>query len=79
MVGQSSKSVFSSGAVAYERRELLFFSGFYRRGWGLEKKFEEYRKTPRFKALAEKPLFREWQAEHDRIAAALAAHRDPLD
>jgi hypothetical protein len=28
--------------------------------------------------LTQKHLYEEWQAEHDRIAAALAAQRDPL-
>lgn len=43
------------------------------------KAFEKYRLTHGLRTLEEKALFREWQAEHDRIAAALAAHRDPLD
>jgi hypothetical protein len=38
----------------------------------------KYRRTARFKAWSQRPGFTAWQAEHDRIAAALAAHRDPL-
>ena len=64
---------------AYERREGLFFSYFFLRGFGYEKAIEKYRLTNEYKALAEKPLFKDWQAEHDRVAAALAAHRDPLN
>ncbi|MGH6890365.1 MAG: winged helix-turn-helix domain-containing protein [Rhizomicrobium sp.] len=68
---------------AYEVREPLFFGSFYRlgsgKGFDYEKAFEKYRKTPGYKALAAKPLFKEFLAEHDRIAAALAAHRDPLN
>ena len=65
---------------AYERRESNLFGFFYAFGndKAFEKAIEKYRLTPGYKALAAKPLFREWQAEHDRIAAALAAHRDPL-
>jgi hypothetical protein len=57
---------------AYARRESFLFRLFY------QKNYEKYRATPGYKALARKPLFVEWQARHDRIAAALAAHRDPL-
>jgi TolB-like protein/DNA-binding winged helix-turn-helix (wHTH) protein/tetratricopeptide (TPR) repeat protein len=63
---------------AYERREGAFFTWFYSRGFGAEKRFEQYRLTTAYRALQQKPLFKAWQAEHDRIAAALAAHRDPL-
>lgn len=64
---------------AYERREPAFFPYFYLRGFGYEKAIEKYRQTQGYKALAAKPLFKTWQAEHDRIASALAAHRDPLN
>jgi TolB-like protein/tetratricopeptide (TPR) repeat protein len=64
---------------AYERREPALFPYFCLRGFGYEAALEKYRQTPGYKAFAAKPLFREWQAEHDRIAAALAAHRDPLN
>jgi hypothetical protein len=57
---------------------VAFLSNFYRRGFGLEKKFAEYRLTEGYKTLAQKPLFTEWQAEHDRLVAALAAHKEPL-
>jgi TolB-like protein/DNA-binding winged helix-turn-helix (wHTH) protein len=60
---------------AFERRGF-FFQFFYAGGYG--KAFEKYRLTAGYKALAAKPLFKKWQAEHDRIAADLAAHRDPL-
>lgn len=74
---------------AYERRETHFFANVYSAacidpacidlgGFGYLKAFEAYRSTAGYKALVEKPLFRDWQVEHDRIAAALAAHRDPL-
>lgn len=63
----------------YERREDAFFTYFFLRGFGYEKAIAEYRTTSSYKALAAKPLFKEWQAEHDRIAAALAAQRDPLN
>jgi TolB-like protein/DNA-binding winged helix-turn-helix (wHTH) protein/tetratricopeptide (TPR) repeat protein len=59
---------------AYERREPSgFFASFDLRGIGYEKAFEKYRVTAAYKVLAEKPLFKEWQAEHDRVAAELAA------
>lgn len=61
---------------AYERREVDFFSNFFLSRY--EKSVEKYRLTSGYRALTEKPLFKEWQAEHDRIAAALKAHRDPL-
>jgi len=64
---------------AYEIHEYDFFVHFYPRGFGAEKEFEKYRETTQYKTLAQKPLFKEWQAEHDRVAAALAAHRDPLN
>jgi tetratricopeptide (TPR) repeat protein len=64
---------------AYERRQPDFFAFFFNRGFGYESALEKYRLTSGYKALAAKPLFKEWQAEHDRIAAALAAHRDPLN
>jgi tetratricopeptide (TPR) repeat protein len=50
---------------AYERRESGFFRATY---WVDGAKF---RTTPRWKALTQKELFKEWQAEHDRIAAGL--------
>ena len=40
---------------------------------------ETNRQTPVYRALAGQPLFKQWQTEHDRIAAAVAAHRDPLN
>jgi len=64
---------------AYERREPLFFTYFYDRGFGYETALKKYRQTPGYKALAAKSFFREFLAEHDRVAAALAAHRDPLN
>jgi len=64
---------------AYERREPDFFAFFFNRGFGFESALEKYRLTSGYKALEAKPLFKDWQAEHDRIAAALAAHRDPLN
>ena len=30
-------------------------------------------KLPRWKALTERPLYQDWQAAHDRVAAELAA------
>ena len=61
---------------AYERRDFGgFFASFYLRDLGYEKAFEKYRATAAYKALTGKPLFREWQAEHNRVAASLAAHR----
>ena len=73
----------------YERRETHYFANVFLAacidpscidlaGFGYGKALEAYRQTSGYKALAAKPLFQEWQAEHDRIAAALAAHRDPL-
>lgn len=62
---------------AYERREPILFGYLY--GFGNDMAMEKYRLTPGYKALAAKPLFKDWQAEHDRIAAALAAHREPLN
>lgn len=62
----------------YERRELGFFDQCCFGDLEFKKRMAEYRLTVGYKALAAKPLFKEWQAEHDRIAAALAAHRDPL-
>ena len=72
---------------AYERRESDFFEHLYNTNStgpflsevSSDLAFEKYRLTDGYKALAQKPLFRKWQAEHDRIAAALAAHRDPLN
>ena len=61
---------------AYERRELSFFQKLH--FGSREPAFLRYRRTPGYETLSEKPLFRKWQAEYDRIAAALAAHRDPL-
>lgn len=55
-----------------------YFDEYFRRGWGYDKTYEKYRLTPGYKALAAKPLFRECEAEHDRVAAALAAYKDPL-
>jgi tetratricopeptide (TPR) repeat protein len=63
---------------AYERRESDFFAGFFLKGFGYEKAIEMYRQTAGYKALAERPLFKKWQAEHERVAEAVAAHRDPL-
>jgi hypothetical protein len=39
---------------------------------------EKFRQTAGYKAVTAKPLFREWQTGHDRIAGALAARKDPL-
>jgi tetratricopeptide (TPR) repeat protein len=65
---------------AHERRENNFFSVFFlKQAFAYEKAFEKYRMTPGYRALSQKPLFKEWQIEHDRIAAALTAHRDPLN
>lgn len=65
---------------AYEHRENDLFSVFFLKGsHAFEKGIEKYRMTPGYRALSQKPLFKEWQAEHDRIGAALAAHRDPLN
>jgi tetratricopeptide (TPR) repeat protein len=51
---------------SYERREPYFFTVAF--GPAAEK----YRATsPRWKTLTERPAFREWQAEHHRIAAEL--------
>jgi TolB-like protein len=63
---------------AYERREAGFFRSFYYRGFGQENAFAKYLATADYQTLARKPLFKEWQAEHDQIAAALATRRDPL-
>jgi TolB-like protein/DNA-binding winged helix-turn-helix (wHTH) protein len=63
---------------AYERRESDFFAGFFLKGFGYEKAIEMYRQTAGYKALAERPLFKKWQVEHERVAEAIAAHRDPL-
>lgn len=58
---------------AYDRREDTFFM------YPFRPEAVKYRTTsPRWKALTHQPAFREWQAEHDRIAAELAAHRDQL-
>jgi tetratricopeptide (TPR) repeat protein len=51
---------------AYERRESRFFESVY---WPPGAR---YRATARWKILTQQPQFREWQAEHDRIAAELA-------
>jgi TolB-like protein/DNA-binding winged helix-turn-helix (wHTH) protein/thioredoxin-like negative regulator of GroEL len=53
----------------YELRDPEFFSSIYAPAGA------KYRTTARWKALSRQPLFHEWQAEHDRIAADLAAHR----
>lgn len=58
---------------SYEQRDGDLFHYVY---WGPG---EEYHKTARWKALTQQPLFKKWQAEHDRIAAVLAAHRNPLN
>jgi TolB-like protein/DNA-binding winged helix-turn-helix (wHTH) protein len=58
---------------SYDERDIGLFGDVY---W---KPGAEYHQTARWKALIERPAFRQWQAEHDRIAAALAAHRDPLN
>ena len=63
---------------AYERRDGGFFEVFYDQGFGYETALGKYRQTPGYKSLGAKPLFKQWQVEHDGIAAALAAHRDPL-
>ena len=62
---------------SYERRELSFFQKLH--FGSREKTFRKYRLTGGYEALTEKPLFRKWQAEYNHIAAALAAHRDPLN
>jgi TolB-like protein/DNA-binding winged helix-turn-helix (wHTH) protein len=54
---------------AYERREFGFFRT---ASWSGAAK---YRLTARWKALAQQPQFKEWQAEHDRLGAELASHR----
>jgi TolB-like protein/DNA-binding winged helix-turn-helix (wHTH) protein len=54
---------------AYERREFGFFRTAYWNGAA------KYRLTARWKALTQQPQFKEWQAEHDRLGADLAAHR----
>jgi hypothetical protein len=56
---------------AYERREFGFFRT---ASWSGAAK---YRLTARWKALTQQAQFREWQAEHDRLGADLAAHRWP--
>ena len=74
----------------YDRRETHYFANVFLAacidpscidlgGFGYGKEFGAYRSTRGYRTLAEKPLFREWQIEHDRIAAALASHRDPLN
>jgi len=52
---------------AYDRRESQVFESAYRADDA------KYRQTARWKALTQRAGFREWQAEHDRIAAELAA------
>jgi adenylate cyclase len=37
-----------------------------------------FKADPRWQAFMQRPLLKSWQAAHDRIAAKLAAHRDPL-
>ncbi len=52
---------------AYDRHEAFLFADTF---------FiddAKYRQTASFKALSQRPGFKEWQAEHDRIAAELAA------
>jgi len=61
---------------AYERRENFFADAYD--PFGPTNIGAKYHRTARWKALTRLPPFREWQAEHDRLAAALAAHRDPL-
>jgi TolB-like protein/DNA-binding winged helix-turn-helix (wHTH) protein/tetratricopeptide (TPR) repeat protein len=63
---------------SYESREYDLFRTFDLKILGARSALEKYRSTAQYKELAEKPYFKIWQAEHDRIAAALAAHRDPL-
>jgi tetratricopeptide (TPR) repeat protein len=53
---------------SYDRHEMRFFD--------LAPAFVDgakYRTTARWKALTQQPRFKAWQAEHDRIAAELAA------
>lgn len=58
---------------AHEHRESTLFIELYSKEFGVQQAaFQKYRMTPRYKALVQKPPFREWQAEHDRIAD----HRD---
>ncbi len=52
---------------AYDRRDSDTFVSAYRAD------YSKYRQTTRWKALTQRPKFREWQAEHDSIAAELAA------
>jgi tetratricopeptide (TPR) repeat protein len=60
---------------AYERHEPDLYRDFYTGlgVWDAAQPVHSYRLTPAYKALAAKPLFKAWQAEHDRIAAELAA------
>jgi TolB-like protein/DNA-binding winged helix-turn-helix (wHTH) protein/Flp pilus assembly protein TadD len=52
---------------AYDRREKEVFGSTYRADDA------KYHQTARWQALTQRPGFKEWQAEHDRIAAELAA------
>jgi hypothetical protein len=53
---------------AYESHDYDFFVDAY---WV---DGAEYRRTARWKALTHRTLFREWQVEHDEIAADLNLH-----
>jgi predicted Zn-dependent protease len=52
---------------AYDRREIGVFEPAY------DVDDAKYRQTARWQALTQREGFKEWQAEHDRIAAELAA------
>jgi TolB-like protein/DNA-binding winged helix-turn-helix (wHTH) protein/tetratricopeptide (TPR) repeat protein len=58
---------------AYARREIELLQATF---WPPT---ERYRGTTRWKALMQQPALREWQAEHDRVAAALVRSSDPLN
>lgn len=53
---------------AYDRREVDLFTYVY---WP---QGAVYRQTAPWKALTQRPAFREWQAVHDQLAAELKAH-----
>jgi hypothetical protein len=38
----------------------------------------QYRLIAVYRMLTRQLVFKQWQAEHDRTAVALAEHRDPL-
>jgi tetratricopeptide (TPR) repeat protein len=52
---------------AYDRHEMDLFYNIF------QIDHAKYRQTVGFKALSRRPGFKVWQAEHDRIAAELAA------